>query len=368
MSVQKCGDVNFTNRKFLVKEENLHHLAEYRDYLRKHPRLTYLFFELTNQCNLHCIHCGSNCSSNKTDKLTFEEIKCVLKQVKERYGAQSVMICLTGGEPLLHPDFTKIVQYITEQGFPWGITTNATLIDANMLALFKSCGLQSISISIDGYCEENDWFRRCPGLYNVLIEKEKLLLQAGINAQVTTVVHKKNIASLELLRTDLEQIGVKSWRLVNFEPIGRALKHPELALNKDDYILLLDYIRNLRFSGESEMEISFGCSHYLTLEYEREVRDYYFICSSGIYVASVLSNGDIYSCLDIERRQELVQGNIRRDNFVDVWENRFQIFREDRTAHCAECIACKSREFCAGDSTHTWDFEHQRPILCYRKL
>lgn len=104
------------------------------------------------------------------------------------------------------------------------------------------------------------------------------------------------------------------------------------------------------------------------MQYEHEVRDNYFICGSGIYVASVLCNGDIFSCLDIERNRKLIQGNIHKDNFIDVWENRFQVFRQDRTELCRECADCKNREICGGDSTHTWNFHKNRPNLCLSKI
>ena len=114
------------------------------------------------------------------------------------------------------------------------------------------------------------------------------------------------------------------------------------------------------------MEVTFGCSQYLGVENERMVRDHYFLCGAGILVASVRSNGDICACLDIENRKELVQGNIRTDNFMDVWLNRFQIFRRDRTAGCSRCVSCPERFVCGGDSTHTWDFGHNKPLLCFQ--
>lgn len=112
------------------------------------------------------------------------------------------------------------------------------------------------------------------------------------------------------------------------------------------------------------MEVCFGCSHYLSYEAEREVRDNYFICGSGIMVASILCNGDIFSCVDIERRPELVQGNILNDRFSDVWKNRFEIFREEKSDKCSECINCVEKEFCRGDSGHTWDYENNCPQFC----
>jgi radical SAM protein with 4Fe4S-binding SPASM domain len=114
--------------------------------------------------------------------------------------------------------------------------------------------------------------------------------------------------------------------------------------------------------------VTYGCSHYLTEEFERTVRDNYFICGSGIFVASILCNGDIYSCMDIERRPELVQGNIYTDDFVDVWHNRFQIYRKDRSAACAMCRSCEDRTFCCGDAAHTWNYDTNEPLLCAKHV
>ncbi len=93
-----------------------------------------------------------------------------------------------------------------------------------------------------------------------------------------------------------------SWRLVNVEPIGRALEHAGLMLDTRHFHRLIDFIRDVRFE-ERHMDVCFGCSHYLSFDYEREIRDNYFLCGAGLCVASILHNGDIYGCLDIERRR-----------------------------------------------------------------
>lgn len=135
-----------------------------------------------------------------------------------------------------------------------------------------------------------------------------------------------------------------------------------------EYRKLFTFIKDKRYAYHVSMDVTYGCSHYLTFEWEREVRDYYFICGSGIYVAAILCNGDIYSCLDIERRAELVQGNIEIDDFIDVWENRFQSFREERTGRCEVCRECEDREICGADSMHTWNFDQQKPGLCMKHM
>ena len=153
--------------------------------------------------------------------------------------------------------------------------------------------------------------------------------------------------------------------MINLEPIGRALSHPELLLSREEFTGLLDFIRARRFDPATPMDVRFGCSHYLSYEYEHEVRDNYFLCGSGLYVASILCSGEIYSCLDIERRPELVQGHIARDRFSEVWRDKFQAFRADRSESCAECRRCTERTFCGGDAAHTWDYERNKPLFCF---
>ena len=87
-----------------------------------------------------------------------------------------------------------------------------------------------------------------------------------------------------------------------------------------------------------------------------------------LFVASILCNGDIYSCMDIERRPEMVQGNIMTDHFVDIWENRFQRFRQDRTNNCEMCRQCTDRKYCRGDSAHTWDYDNNQPLFCVKQF
>ena len=352
------------DKKTAVKARDLHRLAEYRDYLRSHPRLTYLFAELTDRCNLSCLHCGSSCSGGRGKYLDTQLFLRTLGEVAEDFEPRTVMICLTGGEPLLHPDFFEIAGAIHALGFPWGITSNGTLTDAACAEKMAALGLESVTLSLDGLEETHEELRRTKGCFQRTLRAVEHLHAAGIKVQITTVIHSRNYHELASLYELMCELGIESWRVINIEPIGRTLQHRELLLSDGQMLGLLDFIREKRYSVETPMDVCFGCSHYLSYEYEHELRDNYFICGSGLYVGSILCNGDIYSCLDIERRPELVQGNIVRDRFSDVWKNGFKAFRSDRTQLCEKCRGCPEREFCAGDSTHTWNFDKNEPMFC----
>ncbi|MBQ3544306.1 MAG: radical SAM protein [Lachnospiraceae bacterium] len=352
------------NEKVKIKSENMTRLSQYREQLLKNPRLTYLFIEMTNSCNLNCLHCGSGCGQKNYEYIETDILLKTLKQLAGDYNPQAIMICLTGGEPLLHPDFFKIVEEIVNLGFPWGITTNGTLIDIKKAKKLKDLKLESVSISLDGLKENHEWLRNVKGCFDKTIDAVKYLNSVNIPVQITTVIHKKNFHELEEMLEFIKTLNIASWRIVNVEPIGRALKYNDILLSYEEMVNLIDFIREKRYSKEIDFDVCFGCSHYLSFEYEHEVRDNYFICGAGIYVGSILCNGDIYSCLDIERRKELVQGNIRVDRFSEVWENKFKEFRENRVNKSSKCIDCIEREFCNADSMHTWDFEADEPMFC----
>lgn len=348
-----------------IKRSHLQQLAAYREELRRNPRLTYLFFELTDRCNLECLHCGSRCERGNAEFLAPEDVSRVLDDVANAYGTQSVMICITGGEPMLHPSFFPIVQAIADRGFPWGMTTNGMCINAETAQTLRRAKMSTVSVSLDGLEASHDWLRRHPGAYRGALRGIDALITEGFDVQVTTVVHHRNLPELDGLYAELLTHGVRSWRIINMEPIGRALDYPDLNLSAAELSQMLAYIRARRFDAACPMEVTYGCSHYLGPELERMVRDYYFLCGCGTMVAGICANGDICGCLDVPRRPELVQGNIHRDRFTEIWENRFQPYRADRTHLCAQCAACADRELCGGDSLHTWDFDRSRPLLCY---
>ena len=342
-----------------LKRSQLETVAGHRDRLRESPHLRWLFFEITDRCNLECRHCGSSCTAEGR-QLTAADIERTLRTIQ----SDKPGICLTGGEPMLHPDFFAIAERITAMGFQWGMTTNATLIDDEAASKLRTAGMSTVSVSLDGMEKSHDDLRQRKGSWQLAVRGIRALKNAGFEPQVTTVLHKGNFDELGPLYDVLCEMGIRSWRPINVEPIGRACESGDMLLSSEQFAELLGFIRAKRFDPECDMEVTFGCSHYLGTEYERMVRDHYFLCGAGILTASVRSNGDICACLDIENRPELVQGNIRTDDFMDVWNDRFKEFRRDRTEDCSMCLECTERYICGGDSAHTWDFDKNRPLLC----
>ena len=350
-----------------MKKKHLQQMREYRSKLMKEPKLRNLFLELTLRCNERCLHCGSWCGDVTSEELSVDQYRTFLTQVKEDMTTEGKMLCITGGEPLLRKEFFDIMGAAHELGFSWGMTSNATLIDDSVARDLQRVGMGTISVSIDGLEDTHDAFRRTPGGYKKAMSGIESLLRVGgfENVQITTVVTHQNIGQLDELYNIFNEMDIDSWRVINIEPMGRAKQHPELILTKEDYQTIFEFIRNKRIAGEP---VTYGCSHYLGLEYEREVRDWYYLCTAGLYTASITAKGDIIACLDIERRPEFVQGNILTDRFSEVWKNKFQIFRRDLADENENCSKCFHKDYCHGDAYHSWDFDNNKPLVCFKDI
>ena len=283
------------------------------------------------------------------------------------FNLSRLFLCITGGEPLLRPDFFEILSYAHETGFRWGMTTNATLITEDVAHRLAECGMATVSVSIDGLPETHDRLRGLPGGYEAAMRGIQNLINEGAfqNVQITTVVNHESIGELDALFEVFDRIDIDSWRVVNLEPIGRALQWPNRMLTDEDYRTLFSFIREKRKAG---YPVEYGCSHYLGPDYEGELRDWYWLCNAGIYTASIMANGDIGACLDIERRPETVQGTIRESRLKDVWENRFELFRRDLSDTSEFCKDCRHADHCRGDAHHSWDYDNNRPLICFKGL
>ena len=113
------------------------------------------------------------------------------------------------------------------------------------------------------------------------------------------------------------------------------------------FVELFDFIKDTRKEGE--INASYGCEGFLG-KYEAEVRDEFFFCRAGISIGSVLADGSISACPNL--RDNFIQGNIYKDNFVEIWNNKFQKMRDRSWTKTDKCNLCKYFDYCEGSGLH----------------
>ena len=328
---------------------------------RKLHELSYLFWECTLRCNLNCIHCGSDCSKETlSPDMPLDDFLKVLDSIAPHVNPNKTMVVLTGGEPFMRKDLERCGEEIYKRGFPWGMVTNGYGLTTERFNVLLKAGLRSITISIDGLNPEtHDWFRGKSGSWEKAIDAvERVVAEKDLMYDIVTCVNKRNIDDLEAIRDIFISKGVKRWRLFTVFPKGRAKDNPLLQLSKQDFVRLMEFIKQTRKEGI--IKASYGCEGFLG-DYELEVRDSPFFCQAGIHIGSVLVDGSISACPSL--RADYIQGNIYTDDFMTVWNERYQNMRNRIWTRTGKCATCKSYKYCEGNGLHLRD-ENTGELLC----
>lgn len=328
--------------------------------------LNYLFWECTTRCNLNCLHCGSDCKfDSQTSDMPLKDFLNVLQSLKSHVKPEKTIVCLTGGEPLVRNDLIEAGSKIHSMGFQWGMVTNGFAMTSDKFKSILKAGISSMAISLDGLEDDHNWFRgRKDSFKKALNAIEMAALTKGLYFDVITCVNKRNIRNLNKLKEILINAGVNKWRVASIFPKGRARDNDELKLSGEQLRELLEFIKKTRQDGK--IIASYGCEGFLG-NYEMTVRDTPFYCRAGIAIGSVLVDGSISACPSL--RADYIQGNIYKDDFWDVWSNRFQIMRNREWAKTGVCKSCKVWKYCQGNGLHLRDQKSGELLFCnYRHI
>ena len=331
-----------------IKALRLINASKHYEKRTKEHKLQQLFWECTLRCNLHCLHCGSDCRAiAETQDMPLEDFLAVLDDVRSVMDPNRILIITTGGEPLVRKDIVECGKAIRERGFHWGMVSNGLLLDEKMCDRLLEAGLETIAISMDGFEEDHNWMRGSKIGFAMAERAVKCLVGKEITWDVITCVNQRTIGYLDDFKRYLIDLGVPKWRIFTIVPMGRAALYPELQLSDEQFREVMDFIAGVR--KENSINLSFSCEGFLG-DYEWEVRNYPYYCMAGVNIASILADGSISGCLSI--RSQYHQGNIYKERFTDVWENKFQVYREREWMHTGPCADCDMWEFCQGNGMH----------------
>jgi radical SAM enzyme (rSAM/lipoprotein system) len=298
--------------------------------------------------------------SAENKDMPFDDFLKAILPLKSIYKPDRITVAITGGEPLLHPDLFRGGKTLREHGFHWGIVSNGYGYTPDVHQKLLAAGMESITISLDGFEDTHNWLRANNNSFKNAIRALSLITATdGLIYDVVSCVNRRNIQELTDFREFLISQNVKAWRLFTIAPIGRAANNGDMQLSDEELTFLMGFIAQSR--GDRRINVYFSCEAY-TGKYESLVRDSGFFCRAGINIASILVDGSISACPNINRC--FVQGNIYKDNFVDAWNNRFDIMRNRSWTKTGLCLKCKDYKNCNGGAMHLWNEKKESPLTC----
>ena len=324
--------------------------------------LNYLFWECTTRCNLNCRHCGSDCSKDSINKdMPLGDFLAALDTIEKK--TQDFLVVITGGEPLLRKDIEICGREIRKRGMRWSMVSNGYFYDEKKQISLLNAGLGALTFSLDGLEASHNWLRCNDKSFERVDNAISLAVSSPrLNFDVVTCVNKRSFNELKQIRDYLISKKVKAWRLFTIAPIGRATNDPEMFLTSLQLKELMDFIYESR--RQNDLDVKFSCEGYVG-RYEWQVRDAGFFCRAGINIGSILIDGSISACPNIDRG--FVQGNIYRDNFQEVWLTKYELFRKREWTRTGKCERCKSYKNCRGNGFHYWHKGETDVLVCHNE-
>ena len=329
-------------------------------------KLDTIFWECTLRCNLSCRHCGSDCRVDPgiADMPLEDFLRVLDEEVTPHVDPAGVLVIFSGGEVLVRDDLERAGAEVTRRGYPWGMVTNGLSLTAARLQGLMQAGLRSVSVSLDGFEREHNYIRRNPRSFDRALNALRLIVrEPSLAYDAVTCVTGVMVPQFEAFREMLIAEGVKHWRLFSIFPMGRAKDDPSLRMTDVQFREMLEFIRRTRREGR--IDVSYACEGFLG-GYETEVRDHFYQCAAGISVASIRVDGAISGCTSI--RANFNQGNIYRDKFWDVWQNRFGQFRNREWARRGACADCSMFRYCLGGGMHLHGDDGELLYCHYHRL
>lgn len=312
----------------------------------KAPTPDYLILELTNRCNLNCIHCSVSANERPGVELSTDEWKRIVRTLSEM-GVRAVG--LSGGEPLLRDDFFELASYAKDLGLLVGLVTNGLLINEGNIGEIKRLNLD-VQVSLDGSSPRfHDKIRGTEGSFARLQDKLGLLAENGVEFTIAAVATAANYKDIPRLLEFAEGVGAKSFRVQPFFPVGRGSLHrEELDLNPS----MTKEITRFFVEEADKHKIETGGFYFqFALDPDFQPSDQTCedgSCSAGYSFAGITHDGYVYPCSHI---WQLAEDNIREKPFPWIWENSrlFNFFRSLRREDVSDvCQTCRYFSKCRG--------------------
>ena len=178
-------------------------------------------WHITDDCDQRCKHCYifSENACKALDSMSWPQMQevvancCDFCEVHDR----QPYFYITGGDPILHPDFWRLLELLGQNGIPFTIMGNPFHLTDEACARMKAYGCEKYQLSIDGMRETHDWFRK-PGSFDCTLEKIDCLNRAGIRSVVMTTVSGANIAEVPDIIDAVVEAGANVYAFARYCP------------------------------------------------------------------------------------------------------------------------------------------------------
>ena len=281
-------------------------------------------FEPSKICNLKCDYCrrledGSVANSKVSEKhFTVEKYKEALAQLKYLRCANWI----GDGEPLLNPDFNKLIEMTSKMGARTTFGTNGTLVTRNDVAFWKKHKVSEVSVSLDSPIPEKYEKMRVGAKFDRVIESCRLISDAGINLQLQIILFAETAKDMPRMVDLAIEVGANRIALPRPHLYGTLERYrssyPDPAKVNIPLTIALDKMRRAKIKW---YEPWFATTHFRRCMWPFSAP--YIQIGGIVQPCCFMSGGDKEDNYDgvtyTVPSMEYVMGNILTDDFGKIW-------------------------------------------------
>jgi radical SAM protein with 4Fe4S-binding SPASM domain len=323
---------------------------------RKHTPLPHLrapntvWWDVTNRCNLDCLHCYSASSprADNSDELTTREATDLITEL----AALGVFgIYFLGGEPLVRRDIFELIAHARAQGLGVTISSNGWRIDARVARRLSTLGVSQVRISLDGATPAtHDWQRQRRGSFDRAINAVTHLRTAEVThvgtvstltrhnvhqaSDIIDLSYARGAHAIQILVVAQSGRGTDNYDTMSVSGGQAAALRAILRAKRDEYAGRMSvYSNDGLLPSKASEAISNG-----------QVVPDFMGCQATRTCCDIDYNGDVIPCLLVRKP---AAGNIRETPFRDIWQSSatFEAWRRQGAEH-AECRHCRLGKIC----------------------
>ncbi|MBQ7208545.1 MAG: radical SAM protein [Lentisphaeria bacterium] len=299
-----------------------------QDYFYKHPTLFTLSVDLTRACTERCIHCYI-----PEYKSLFIDKKRLFRVIDEFSASGGLKIKFSGGECMLHPDFSEIIHYAGRKDLLITVLSNLTVCNSSIASTLFDVDVIVVQTSLYGMSPEiHDKITRFPGSFNLTMKWIRYFIKKGIPLQLSCPLMHENIGEYQKVLDFGKSIGVR----VDSDYVLTAKTNHDCS-NLQNRMTLDELESYLRKYGRSEI-INAAENGMNGADFDGP------ICEVGTNQLCLSSEGNYYPC---NGSYEYVVGSYNM-SLLEIWNNspQLKILRNLRWRDLKKCPHCAKAYYC----------------------
>jgi MoaA/NifB/PqqE/SkfB family radical SAM enzyme len=237
-----------------------------------------------------------------------------LKQIAE---LRIPYVAISGGEPLLHPDFFEISKFLRSHGVSLKVETNGLLIDREVANRFAELGFRSVQVSVDGATPQAFERLRVKGDWRKTIDACRYLVEAGVNTEIVFVPTKFNIHETGDVIEMAYGMGIYGFYTGKIMRIGRAAQNWDILCPSDEeYVKFFEVLKEKQVKYDGRMKV-----YYYPYDVIEELKYRLEYPSASLLV---IPNGKV----KIIGPLPFICGDLRKHTLSEVWQRYKRAWQE----------------------------------------